>query len=194
MSHKIHPYFVPNQYSYSLQPIRPQQHLDEPNTTKNKSRSKSPPPKPNPYDEKQGQEQGYEQAVENGEESDRNLEEENIETQDEFIHAINSWIAMDNQLRVLNAKVQDAKTRRQKLTNLIHRFSEDNGLEYPTIDAGLDGELILCEKREYSALSFSYIHKCLSHLITEPAHVDRIMHALREHREYFVVPDIRRSK
>jgi hypothetical protein len=116
-----------------------------------------------------------------------------LTTQEEFIHAIKKWVATDNQLRVLNARVKEAREHRNLITQQIHQYVEDRNLDYPSIEIS-DGELILCEKREYSSLTFSYIDKCLSQLIKEPAHVDRIMNVLRENRECYIVPDIRRSQ
>jgi hypothetical protein len=126
-------------------------------------------------------------------------EEEEIEeiplltTQEEFIQAIKKWVATDNQLRILNTRTKEAREQRQRLTQQLHQYVEDNNLEYPSIEIS-DGELILCEKREYSSLSFSYIDQCLSQLIKEPSHIERIMATLRENRECYLVPDIRRSQ
>lgn len=116
-----------------------------------------------------------------------------LSTQEEFIQAIKKWVAVDNQLRILNARAKEARESRQLLTQQIHQYVEDNNLDYPSIEIS-DGELILCEKREYSSLSFSYIDRCLSQLIKEPAHVERILSVLRENRECYLVPDIRRSQ
>jgi hypothetical protein len=115
-----------------------------------------------------------------------------LNTQEEFIQAIKKWVATDNQLRILNARIKESRENRQLLTQQIHQYVEDNNLDYPSIEIS-DGELILCEKREYSSLSFSYIDHCLSQLIKEPTHVERIMSSLRENRECYLVPDIRRS-
>jgi len=116
-----------------------------------------------------------------------------LSTQEEFIQAIKKWVALDNQQRVLNARVKEIRENRHFLTQQIHQYAEDKNLDYPSIEIH-DGELILCEKREYSSLSFSYIERCLSQLIQEPAHVERILQTLRDNRECYLVPDIRRSK
>jgi Family of unknown function (DUF5760) len=116
-----------------------------------------------------------------------------LSTEEEFIQAIKKWVAMDNQIRILNTRIKEARENRQLLTQQIHQYVEDNNLDYPSIEIS-DGELILCEKREYSSLTFSYIDRCLSQLIKEPAHVERILSELRENRECYIVPDIRRTQ
>ena len=127
-------------------------------------------------------------------ENEENIKEYPIlSTEQEFIQSIKKWVALDNQLRVLNVRVKESRENRNILTQQIHQYVEDNNLDYPSIEIS-DGELILCEKREYSSLSFTYIEQCLSKLIKEPSHVERIISTLRENRECYLVPDIRRSK
>lgn len=125
--------------------------------------------------------------------ADDDAEEEipTITTQQEFIKAVKNWVTLDNQLRIFNERVKEAREARSFLTQQIHQYTEDHNFTSPSIEIS-DGELIICDKREYSSLSFSYIDKCLSKLIKEPAHVDRILHFLKENRESYVVPDIRR--
>lgn len=172
--------------SYSIAPT--------PYTTK---RARSPPPLLHKFHETQSEDlaSSHHNQQMNGEEDDGDDTEEIplLTTQEEFIHAIKKWVATDNQLRILNARTKEAREHRQLLTQQLHQYVEDNNLDYPSIEIS-DGELILCEKREYSSLTFSYIDQCLSKLIKEPAHVERIMSALRENRECYLVPDIRRSQ
>ena len=114
-----------------------------------------------------------------------------ITTQQEFIKAVKHWVSLDNQLRIFNERIRESREAKSVLTQQIYQYTEDNNFTNPSIEIS-DGELIVCDKREYSSLSFSYIDKCLTKLIKDPAHVDRIIHALKENREQYVVPDIRR--
>ena len=150
-------------------------------------RTRSPPPAPIP------QTSNIPEPGENTEDEENQKEYPILSTEQEFIQSIKKWVALDNQLRVLNVRVKESRENRNILTQQIHQYVEDNNLDYPSIEIS-DGELILCEKREYSSLSFTYIEQCLSKLIKEPSHVERILSALRENRECYLVPDIRRSK
>jgi hypothetical protein len=116
-----------------------------------------------------------------------------LSSEEEFIQAVKKWVAFDNQLHILNVRIKEIRETRNTITQQIHQYAEDKNLDYPSIEIS-DGELILCEKREYSSLSFSYIERCLSKLIQEPAHIERILNALRENRKCYLIPDIRRSK
>jgi len=150
-------------------------------------RTRSPPPAPIP------QTSNIPEPGEDTEDEENQKEYPILSTEQEFIQSIKKWVALDNQLRVLNVRVKEIRENRSTLTQQIHQYVEDNNLDYPSIEIN-DGELILCEKREYSSLSFTYIEQCLSKLIKEPSHVERILSALRENRDCYLVPDIRRSK
>jgi len=150
-------------------------------------RTRSPPPTPT------HQISNIPEPEEDTEDEENHKEYPILSTEQEFIQSIKKWVALDNQLRVLNVRVKEIRDNRNTLTQQIHQYVEDNNLDYPSIEIS-DGELILCEKREYSSLSFTYIEQCLSKLIKEPSHVERILSTLRENRDCYLVPDIRRSK
>ena len=163
-------------------------------------RPKSPPPiHSQTHYEKQTQNKIQNQNKRDKEkESDDNDDTESdeeeiplITTQQEFIKAVKHWVSLDNQLRIFNERIREAREAKSILTQQIYQYTEDNNFTNPSIEIS-DGELIVCDKREYSSLSFSYIDKCLTKLVKDPAHVDRIIHALKENREQYVVPDIRR--
>lgn len=151
-----------------------------------KKRAKSPPPYPQTQDENKNV------NIEDEEEEEEEMEEiPLLTTQQEFIKAVKNWVSLDNQLRIFNERIREAREAKTILTQQIHQYTEDHNFTNPSIEIN-DGELIICDKREYSSLSFSYIDKCLTKLIKDPAHVDRIIHYLKDNRENYVVPDIRR--
>lgn len=156
-------------------------------------RPKSPPPI---HSQTQNQNQNKRDTENNDDDNDDTESDEEeeiplITTQQEFIKAVKHWVSLDNQLRIFNERIREAREAKSILTQQIYQYTEDNNFTNPSIEIS-DGELIVCDKREYSSLSFSYIDKCLTKLIKDPAHVDRIIHALKENREQYVVPDIRR--
>lgn len=156
-------------------------------------RPKSPPPiQPQTQNQNQNKRDTENNDDDNDDtESDEEEEIPLITTQQEFIKAVKHWVSLDNQLRIFNERIREAREAKSILTQQIYQYTEDNNFTNPSIEIS-DGELIVCDKREYSSLSFSYIDKCLTKLIKDPAHVDRIIHALKENREKYVVPDIRR--
>jgi len=106
---------------------------------------------------------------------------------------IQKWIAVDNQLIILQEKIKTMREWKKRLTDtilplLIEKKGDNAIIELP------DGELKIQEKQEYSTLSFGYIEDCLSELIPEEEQVDFVMEYLREHRETKITKEIKRKK
>jgi len=118
-------------------------------------------------------------------------EKENQEL--EFEKYIQKWVAVDNQLQLLQEKTKIMREWKKKLTNIISGKLQEKGLENCILEIP-DGELKLQEKKEYSSLSFGYIEECLHELIPDKEQVYFVMDYLREHREMKNVVDIRRKK
>jgi hypothetical protein len=147
---------------------------------------------PQQYRPHQTQQSQYEETPE---EETAEMEDEFplLKTEEEFIAAVKHWVVMDNHIQALNVRVKEARDMVNLLTLQIHQFVEDNNMDHPSIEIS-DGELILCEKREYQSLSFSYIERCLTKLVKDPAHVAKIVDYLRDNRGSTVVPIIRRTR
>lgn len=106
---------------------------------------------------------------------------------------IQKWVAVDNQLNILQEKTKTMREWKRRLSDTILPMLENKGWTEKTFELP-DGELKIQEKQEYSALTFSYIEECLSELIPEEEQVDFVMDYLREHRETRVVTEIKRKK
>jgi hypothetical protein len=111
----------------------------------------------------------------------------------ELQNYIQKWVAVDNQLILLQEKTKKMREWKKKLTEKITGELQEKGWENKIFEIP-DGELKLQEKNEYSTLSFGYIEECLHELIPEEEQVDFVMNYLREHREVKTIMDIRRKK
>jgi hypothetical protein len=116
-----------------------------------------------------------------------------LENNDELQKYIQKWVAVDNQLQLLNEKTKQMREWKKKLTENISKKLQEKGWENRILEIP-DGELKLQEKNEYSTLTFGYIEDCLHELIPEEEQVDFVMNYLREHREVKTMMDIRRKK
>jgi len=106
---------------------------------------------------------------------------------------IQKWIAVDNQLQLLNEKTKKIRDWKKKLTEKISQMLEEKGWQNRILEIP-DGELKLQEKNEYSTLSFGYIEECLQELMKDEDQIDFVMNYLRDHREVKTSIDIRRKK
>jgi len=118
-------------------------------------------------------------------EKEKEKEKEPIETY------MNKWIAVENQLSILQEKTKTMREWKKKLSEKITEYMKTSGFVQKS-DA--NGEWKLQERTEYASLSFSYVEDCLRELIPEEDQVDFVMDYLRDHRESKNVIDIKYKK
>ena len=109
----------------------------------------------------------------------------------EFSENIQKWVFIDNQLKKYNGQIRKLREYRTNINTQIHEYVKTNHLEHVSIDIS-DGELKFVDKREYAPLTFTYIKSCLTTMIKDPSHIERIMEYLRENREVKTISEIRR--
>jgi len=111
---------------------------------------------------------------------------------DQFAQNIKSWVQLDTQLKTVQERIKPIREKKNSLTKEIVQYVQNNHLQKNRIDI-TDGSLSVYEKKEYSALTYGYIEKCLGEIIPDKRHVEYIITYLREHREVKKGFDIRRS-
>ena len=112
-------------------------------------------------------------------------------TKQAFSENVQKWVLIDNQMKKYGEAMSKLREYRRNLNTQIHEYVKNNHLEHVSIGIS-DGELKLAEKREYSPLTFTYIKSCLTTMIKDQGHVERIMAYLRDNREVKIASDIRR--
>jgi len=90
------------------------------------------------------------------------------------------WIAVENQLTVLQEKTKTMREWKKKLSDKIAEYMQENHISLKSTN---QGEWKIQERTEYSTLSFAYVEDCLRELIPEEDQVDFVMDYLRDHRE-----------
>jgi septum formation topological specificity factor MinE len=120
-------------------------------------------------------------------------------TKEEFVKNIQKWVAIDTQLHDIHNKTKILRETRKELSDVIHRYVENNRMENTIININ-DGELRFCDKKEYHGLTFAYIEQCLNEYFLQkyPAssfqtNVPDIMQYIRMKRSVKTVKDIHRS-
>ena len=101
------------------------------------------------------------------------------------------WIAVENQLTVLQEKTKTMREWKKKLSDKITEYMQEKNISSKILD---DGEWKLQERTEYSTLSFTYVEDCLRDLIPEEDQVDFVMDYLRDHRESTKKIDVKYKK
>jgi hypothetical protein len=105
--------------------------------------------------------------------------------------SIQSWVELDNELKKLNDKVKEIRTRKNDVEDKIMVYVENNEMNNSVVNIS-DGKLKFCETKQTSPLTLGFLEKCLSEVIATQSHVQQIMDYIKGKRETKVVPEIKR--
>jgi len=105
--------------------------------------------------------------------------------------SIQSWVELDNELKKLNDKVKEIRTRKNDIEDKIMVYVENNEMNNNVVNIS-DGKLKFCETKQTSPLTLGFLEKCLSEVIANQSQVKQIMEYVKSKRETKVVPEIKR--
>lgn len=117
------------------------------------------------------------------------LNEEMI-TKTQLINDVQRWVLAETQLKQLNEKIKQTRELKSTAAANITKYTRQQN--YTGNIKISDGELRICEKKEYTPLTFGYIEKCLGNIIPDNAHVEYIIKYLKDNREITTSQDIKR--
>ena len=104
---------------------------------------------------------------------------------------IQNWVELDNDLKKLNEKVKEIRTRKNDLEDKIMTYVEDNNMNNSVVNI-TDGKLKFCETKQTSPLTLGFLEKCLSEVIANQGQVKQIVDYIKSKRETKMVPEIKR--
>jgi len=108
-----------------------------------------------------------------------------------FEENVQKWVALDNQIKSINEKLQELRDKKAKVNEQIQVYANKNKLQNATIQIS-DGKLKLTETKVASPLTFKYLEKCLGEVISNETQVKQIIEYIKEQREVKLVPEIKR--
>jgi len=108
-----------------------------------------------------------------------------------FEQKIQAWVSIDNQLKLLNEKVQELRDKRNDLSENITKYAQTNNLQNATIQIS-DGKLKFANTRVTAPLTFKYLEKSLGEVIKNESQVKQIVEYVKENRDSKIVPEIKR--
>tara|TARA_B110000879_G_C11176321_1_gene516140 strand:+ start:245 stop:628 length:384 start_codon:yes stop_codon:yes gene_type:complete len=117
---------------------------------------------------------------------------EKITDKSQLISKIQRWVLLDSQLKIVNDKTKQLREMRSQLNSQISQYMLQNNMSNTKIDIS-DGDLRICEKKDYSSITFGYIERCLDELISDKTQVEYIIKYLKENREVNVSSEIKRT-
>ena len=104
---------------------------------------------------------------------------------------IQNWVELDNELKKLNEKVKDIRTRKNDVEDKIMTYVEDNSMNNSVVNI-TDGKIKFCEVKQTQPLTLGFLEKCLSEVIANQSQVKQIVDYIKSKRETKMVPEIKR--
>ena len=104
---------------------------------------------------------------------------------------IQSWVELDNELKKLNEKTKDIRTRKNDIEDKIITYVEDNSMNNSVVNI-TDGKIKFCEVKQTQPLTLGFLEKCLSEVIANQSQVKQIVDYIKSKRETKMVPEIKR--
>jgi hypothetical protein len=108
-----------------------------------------------------------------------------------FEQQIQQWVAIDNQMKILNDKMKELRDKKNNISEQINTHIENVQLANSSIKIG-DGQLKFVKVKETQQLTFKYLETCLSDIIKNEEQVKKIIEYIKDKREVKYVPEIKR--
>ena len=104
---------------------------------------------------------------------------------------IQNWVELDNELKKLNERAKDVRTRKNDIEDKIMTYVEDNNMNNSVVNI-TDGKIKFCETKQTPPLTLGFLEKCLSEVIANQGQVKQIVDYIKSKRETKMVPEIKR--
>jgi hypothetical protein len=104
---------------------------------------------------------------------------------------IQTWVELDNELKKVNEKAKDIRTRKNDIEDKLITYVEDNNMNNSVVNI-TDGKLKFCETKQTAPLTLGFLEKCLSEVIANQGQVTQIVNYIKSKRETKMIPDIKR--
>ena len=108
-----------------------------------------------------------------------------------FEQQIQQWVAIDNQMKILNDKLKELRDKKHTISEEINTHIETSQLSNSSIKIN-DGQLRFVKVKETQQLTFKYLETCLSEIIKNEDQVKKILDYIKNKREVKYVPEIKR--
>jgi hypothetical protein len=108
-----------------------------------------------------------------------------------FEQQIQQWIAIDDQLKILQEKTKELREKKNTISEKINEHIESKQMQNVSVKIG-DGQLKFVKVKETQQLTFKYLETCLSEIINNEEQVSKIIEYVKNNRQSKYVPEIKR--
>jgi uncharacterized membrane protein YgaE (UPF0421/DUF939 family) len=103
---------------------------------------------------------------------------------------IKQWITLNNELKIMNEKINVLRERKNNLCKKIYNYANNNRLVDNFIPL-TNGKIKITTINVTQPLTFKYIEKSLGEIIKNENQIKQIVNHIKEKREIKLVPDIK---
>ena len=104
---------------------------------------------------------------------------------------LQQWVAIDNQMRILNDRMKELRDKKNIVTEQINTHVETSNLTNSIVKIN-DGQLKFLTVKDTQQLTFKHLETCLSEIIKNEEQVKKIIEYVKNKREVNYVPEIKR--
>ena len=119
------------------------------------------------------------------------MSESSLSNTNHLDKTIKTWVELDNELKRLNERAKDVRTRKNDIEDKIMTYVEDNNMNNSVVNI-TDGKIKFCETKQTPPLTLGFLEKCLSEVIANQGQVKQIVEYIKSKRETKMVPEIKR--
>jgi len=95
---------------------------------------------------------------------------------------INKWIAIDNQLKMINEQTKKLRDNKQRLSdNIISYYTNNDSISKPIQING--GKLKIINNKSTQGITFKYLEGCLREIIKNETQIQQIIQYIKNKRE-----------
>ena len=109
-----------------------------------------------------------------------------------FESSIQSWVAIDNQIKTLSDRLKELRAERNDIGENIIAYVETNELSNAVVKIS-DGKLRFGTTRQTAPLTLRHVEECLNKCISDGGKVAAIMKYIKDTRDIKENSDIKRS-
>jgi septal ring factor EnvC (AmiA/AmiB activator) len=110
---------------------------------------------------------------------------------DGFQDSIKKWVHLDTQIKKLNDDIKEIRNEKNKISDNIIGFVDDNKLNSSTIKIS-DGKLKFAETKQTAPITLKFLETCLLETIGDQDKVNQLITYIKDRREIKLIPEIKR--
>ena len=119
------------------------------------------------------------------------MSESSLSNTNHLDKTIKTWVDLDNELKRLNERAKDIRTRKNDVEDKIMTYVEDNNMSNSIVNI-TDGKIKFSETKQTAPITLGFLEKCLGEVIANQGQVKQIVDYIKSKREIKMVPEIKR--